>query len=469
MTNKGHLSWTAAATDIHLVTKNTLAYWDGRFKDGKSNLTYCVKGEFGDSVVGNGRVFYGTCSTAADQAVKAITCAKYDTLTVGDMIIVKFDNTNTASGSTVKLNVNSTGEKPVKKQQNNVLANLAAAGELRDDTIATFIYNGTYWIFTNGDYNNHYGFRLYRQTTGYNADYPLVASRTLAASIGTVGSNDTYDADVYGVIWNDATKNATINPSTGRVKLYDLTMMNKAISFQNGNSTPHLVTISATKNTATADHTWYLPNLNSDRYFVTRNADGSLGSESQPVYISAHAAVSLCTATLDLVYPVGSIYISTNAQNPGGGADAIFPNTTWVPFGQGKVLVGVDIESSDTDFNTGGHEGGEKTHTLTDAEMPKHQHTIPSMTTSGTTVKARHPDTPTALYDGTQGYLSISYDGYNGAANSGGSLAYISGSSHTHTVGSGYVTGFTPANDASAHNNMQPYITVYMWKRIANP
>jgi len=50
MTNKGHLSWTAAATDIHLVTKNTLAYWDGRFKDGKSNLTYCVKGEFGDAV-----------------------------------------------------------------------------------------------------------------------------------------------------------------------------------------------------------------------------------------------------------------------------------------------------------------------------------------------------------------------------------------------------------------------------------
>lgn len=476
MTNKGHLSWTAAATDIHLVTKNTLAYWDGRFKDGKSNLTYCVKGEFGDSVVGNGRVFYGTCSTAAGTAAKEVTCAKYDALTAGDMIIVDFSNTNSAAVANLTLNVNSKGAKPIKKQYNGTLSDLNTVGELHQDTFSVFVYTGEYWIFTNGNYNTNttpYGIRIYNQTSGYNADYPLIVSRTpLTTQIGTNNENGSYTNNVYGVIWdspNDGTHNKTptLNPSTGRMKIYDLTMVNKAISLQNGNSTSHLVTISAANNTATADHTWYIPNLNQDRYFVTRNTASSLGGVTQPVYISNNAAVSVCTNTLDLVYPVGSIYISTVADNPNpdNRADAIFPNTTWVAFGQGQVLVGVN--SSDTDFNISEKTGGEKTHTLTDTEMPKHQHTIPSMTTKGTTVKARYANTNTTLYDGTQGYLSISYNGYNGAANSGGSLAYISGSSHTHTIDSGYVTGFTPTNDASAHNNMPPYITVYMWKRTA--
>ena len=49
-TAKGNLEWTASNVDIHLITKNTLAYWDGRYDSTKSNLTYCVKGEFGNAV-----------------------------------------------------------------------------------------------------------------------------------------------------------------------------------------------------------------------------------------------------------------------------------------------------------------------------------------------------------------------------------------------------------------------------------
>jgi len=166
MTNKGHLNWTAAATDIHLVTKNTLAYWDGRFKDGKSNLTYCVKGEFGESVVGNGRVFYGTCATAAGTAAKEVTCAKYDALTAGDMIIVDFSHTNTAAVANLTLSVNGTDAKGIKRHYNAALTNLRETGELCADTIATFIYNGTYWIFTSGDYNNTYDVAQVYSTSG---------------------------------------------------------------------------------------------------------------------------------------------------------------------------------------------------------------------------------------------------------------------------------------------------------------
>lgn len=66
-TAKGNLEWTASNVDIHLITKNTLAYWDGRYDSTKSNLTYCVKGEFGnaatydiDDATANGALGTGT-------------------------------------------------------------------------------------------------------------------------------------------------------------------------------------------------------------------------------------------------------------------------------------------------------------------------------------------------------------------------------------------------------------------------
>ena len=64
--------------------------------------------------------------------------------------------------------------------------------------------------------------RIYRQTTGYNSDYPLVVSRTVAGSIGTSGTDSSY-SDVYGVMWNDTTKVPTLNPSTGLVKATKIT------------------------------------------------------------------------------------------------------------------------------------------------------------------------------------------------------------------------------------------------------
>jgi len=155
----------------------------------------------------------------------------------------------------------------------------------------------------------------------------------------------------------NVTTSTTNNGLTGVLGLY--------------NAGTKAIWISPELNTASSDRTWFLPNLNSNRYFVTRNADGSLGSVSQPVYISAHAAVSLCTATLDLVYPVGSIYISTVADNPGGGADAIFPNTTWVAFGKGRMLIGYDDAQGST-FGTGGAEGGSTTKSLVDVNLPSH-------------------------------------------------------------------------------------------------
>lgn len=52
-----------------------------------------------------------------------------------------------------------------------------------------------------------------------------------------------------------------------------------------------------------------------------------------------------------------------------------------LPNKKGKLSVGLD--SSDTDFNTIGKTGGEKTHTITEAEMPNHKHTIYNVNSGG--------------------------------------------------------------------------------------
>lgn len=118
------------------------------------------------------------------------------------------------------------------------------------------------------------------------------------------------------------------------------------------------------------------------------------------------------------MYPVGAIYISTSSVNP-----STYLGGTWASFGQGRTLVGVD--PSDTDFNASNKTGGAKTHKLTIAEMPSHVHK------------------------------------YN---------AELVGSSGTaRTVISGGNLGYSTSNAGGdgEHNNLQPYITTYMWRRTA--
>lgn len=123
--------------------------------------------------------------------------------------------------------------------------------------------------------------------------------------------------------------------------------------------------------------------------------------------------------------PVGSIYISDDEENP---AD-IFGYGKWTRIAKGMTLVGVDEE--DEDFNTSGNTGGEKKHKLTLAEMPKHRH------------RYTKRDCYTAMIDPAAG-------GAGREPNSTESSAYTS-----------YEGG------DEAHNNMPPYYTVYIWKRIS--
>ena len=141
---------------------------------------------------------------------------------------------------------------------------------------------------------------------------------------------------------------------------------------------------------------------------------------------------------LSNVYPVGSIYIGVSNTNPG----TLFGGT-WVSFGTGKTLVGID--SSQTEFDTVEETGGEKTHTLTVDEMPSHNHSFVTQTTDGIweAFNQYHLGPYGDTYPKRPGF-------YRGSASIGGRGVYIG------NEGGG-----------DAHNNLQPYITVYMWKRTA--
>ncbi len=153
------------------------------------------------------------------------------------------------------------------------------------------------------------------------------------------------------------------------------------------------------------------------RHGFGRIADKSLPSGS--VDISGVFAIA-GKQLLDIFYPIGIIYESTKPDNP-----STFMGGTWARFGNGKVLVGVD--ESDTDFNTVNRTGGEKTHVLTVSEMPSHTHTFPGANPSN--------------------YVRVEASSTNGLSTS---------TKTTDATGGG-----------QAHNNLQPFVTVYRWQRTA--
>ena len=138
-------------------------------------------------------------------------------------------------------------------------------------------------------------------------------------------------------------------------------------------------------------------------------------------------------------YPVGSLYFNaTNNTNPA----TLLGFGTWVAFGAGRVPVGFD--ATQTEFDTAEETGGAKTHTLTIAEMPSHKHPITGSMVGTNAINDRGGD-------------NLFISDANGSAEM--LNRWASGQSETRGVN---LTG-----GGGAHNNLQPYITVYMWKRTA--
>jgi hypothetical protein len=127
------------------------------------------------------------------------------------------------------------------------------------------------------------------------------------------------------------------------------------------------------------------------------------------------------TAVQAALYPVGSIYTNaTVSTNPA----TLLGFGTWAAYAEGRVPVG---KASSGTFDTLNATGGAETHTLSTAEMPAHTH---------------------------------GYQKHTGGSN-------LSIHDIAHTVTSYATTQTTSTGGGGAHNNLQPYIVVYMWKRTA--
>ena len=137
------------------------------------------------------------------------------------------------------------------------------------------------------------------------------------------------------------------------------------------------------------------------------------------------AKLHLAQEILNLMWPVGSIYISIDATNPNtkfGG--------TWSQI-KGRFLLGAD----DSTYKIGGT-GGEATHTLTINEMPSHRHQL------------TENDAGPGLYPnwGTKSGWGVPAQYLNG---------------------NGGIVNSALTGGGKGHNNMPPYLVVYMWKRTA--
>ncbi|MGL5582278.1 MAG: phage baseplate protein [Cetobacterium sp.] len=132
-------------------------------------------------------------------------------------------------------------------------------------------------------------------------------------------------------------------------------------------------------------------------------------------------------ALLPLVYPVGSLYFqSENNTNPRD----LLGFGVWSEFGSGRVIIGSGSLNDGVTARTFTNKevGGFFNHTLTVHEMPSHNHTYTQLQIAGPSPDTKH------------GGLIAQY-GY-----------------------AGYATDYTGGN--GAHNNMQPYVTVNVWKRV---
>ena len=159
-----------------------------------------------------------------------------------------------------------------------------------------------------------------------------------------------------------------------------------------------------------------------------------------------------CTDTLKKVYPVGSIYMSTVSTNPA----TLFGFGTWEAMPAGRVLLAQGKSSWGTTYNAGST-GGEATHQLTVGELPTHSHTgnINTKNLSGTFIsKSVERDS-----SGIVSNISTNKVGNSSGGSGNTGTEYTINASHTHTI------VINNIGSSQAHNNIQPYIAVYIWKR----
>jgi hypothetical protein len=156
-------------------------------------------------------------------------------------------------------------------------------------------------------------------------------------------------------------------------------------------------------------------------------------------------ALSTLAQIKDALNPVGSIFTTVTNYADSAAVVAAMGGTTWVRFGAGRALVGYD--ASDTDFDAAEETGGTK-----DAIVPQHNHTA-----STESVDSGH--THTYIRSNTTTIASGNAVPLN--------YLYTTGTTNTGYANITSTTTVNNAGESATGKNLQPYITVFMWKRTA--
>lgn len=173
-----------------------------------------------------------------------------------------------------------------------------------------------------------------------------------------------------------------------------------------------------------------------DELTYTLNSNQSIDVISQTssqLNYTVDTQSNIISSIIDVAYPVGSIYISSNTMHP-----SVIFGGVWERFAEDKFLLSA---GSTYGYNT---TGGSATVTLTASQsgVPAHSHKYQDYNTTYTLKTTnRKPGTSTAVAYGT-------------SLTAGGGATERTSSNNT------------AANASQAHENMPPYLAVYMWERV---
>lgn len=197
----------------------------------KQNSSSAFSGNYNDLTnkptipdVGNAKIYYGTCSTAADVAEKQVVCNAYTATgnpTKGDIVYVTFSYTNNVAPGTAKLKVGNSTAKVIRYQSTTSVANLPDAKYLIANNTYRFTYNGTYWVVML-NYNSNTNTLQRTFVSNTNIELPLMGANGTDSTTATVpaftsGTNPNFYTDSYGAVPATGNLRATINPSTGTI------------------------------------------------------------------------------------------------------------------------------------------------------------------------------------------------------------------------------------------------------------
>lgn len=471
-----------------------------------TNLTGFLKGNGTNLLANTSAVVAGTCTTARTTAAKTVSISDY-TLTTGDILAITFTDGFSVNNATLAVNGGSAIN--IRVGAVNVTTALISVAAATSFTLPLY-YDGTYFyafgnhLNTNTTYSEISEAEITagtastaRTITGRRAEFlaasiksrtETLTNKTLTSPVINTGVSGTAVLDEDDMASNSATKLATQQSIKAYVDAKGFTWegpwatltpydLNDTVE---SNGSGYVCTSAHTSGATTEPGVGVFWTSYWD-LFVESGATGPTGPNSVTTSTTTNltgylkgsggnVAVESEATLLGKIYPIGSIYTNaTDNTNPA----TLLGFGTWIAFGAGRVPVGYD--SGTPAFNTAEKTGGSAEVTLTGNQSGTSVHNHGDTGDNNRTHNHTQDGHYHVVVGSNGGSPTVCFNQYSGGGTgnwgTGGNIGITdtatpsigdNNRTHTHTV-----SNSTAANATTAHTNLQPYITVYMWKRTA--